>query len=198
MLNTNCPFTCPTTFPPSPPSRYPHARLHQQEISHAIEHILSMPTAAFDAYQKNDALCKTIRNYQYVVAELGNKCPYKNPVLGPESFRITAEAQAELAIYGNCADLHYEHAVPVTMVKAKLIALRHSAGPVTSAHIEDTVKHSEIVIVTRTQQQTLDRGVRKGGKGLQTKMPSRWGWDNCHLARICQVSAQIVGMTRMG
>ncbi len=167
-----------------------------------------MPNAAFDAYCRGNGFGKTIRNYQYRVEEVlpAGMDPYKNSVWGPRYFRMAIEARQHLSKGGkDGSGIHYEHAVPVAMVRKRLIELRtlHHPKPVPLTDIEDALKASEIILITIEQQKKLDGGVLSLGLGLQKEMSdkgssAKWQWGDCHLARICRITKEIVGNRLIG
>lgn len=189
---------CTTQFRVSPPSTHPHALTHQDALVSAICHILRMRTPFFVAFCRNDSLDKAIRNFQYIVEEVPSAkvgkpmCPYHNKHYGPRYFRRTDEAEKILGNGGHAGeggDVHYEHAVPVTVVKDQLLLLHSSANSNSRLwdDVKDALMASEIVLVSHPQRKVLDGAVEKGGLGLQRRMPHGWNWGDCHLARICSI-----------
>lgn len=191
-------------FPPVPPNEV--ASKHQSSVLEAIKYILSMPDEPFARYCRVNGFNKTIRNYQYVVAEIEKPrrkegfCPYTNKLLGPRYFRMSVAAMRAIldgsAHAGKGGGLWYEHAVPVTMVQDRLMSLKeaHPAG-IPEDLVDAAVRASEVIIITEEEHQKLDKAVELN---LSKAMPKTaaghdWEWGNCHLARICRITTEIIG-----
>lgn len=206
---STCTNLCPGTSPAGPN--------HQKEVIDAIKYILDMPSPAFEAFAMGNGFNKVVRNYQYWWTSKGCD-PYGKLQIGKACFRRTEAANAAItspqfldATEWSKSGVHPEHSVPVSMVIQELKRLRglhlKARTPFLCPQIEKVVRTTEIVLVTRDEQKRLDGSKGKNFidtnnknqtcLGLGQKMPDvngkEWTFNDCHLARICEVTGQIFG-----
>lgn len=87
--------------------------------------------------------------------------------------------------HGKKSPFIYEHAIPVSIVRDKLLA---SAGSLESV-IELLNLAGPVAMILRDEDNYLNE------LGLQRRMPTGWEWDNHHLARYCSASIKISAKT---
>jgi hypothetical protein len=202
---------CKTAFTPCIKihgKTYVHALIHQERTVDAVYHILQMPSLEFEAYCINDGFGKTIRNYQYVAAEVGPNFNIYKTKASPHFFRMTRMAHNLLEIDPRQLSeggIHSEHAVPIDYAKQRLVALRdqYSPAPVPKDEIRTVLRATEIILVHRDERERLDGSLKRActaGPGLNLRkiMPQPWKWGDCHLARICLVANELLGERKVG
>ncbi len=115
--------------------------------------------------------------------------------LAAETYRVSVKAERELcasgvsldhpvlrgALYGKSKPTIFEHAIPATVVRERLLAASRSMAAVRRI----LSRAGPVVIILRTEDALLHE------RGLSQKMPPSWKWGGDELARYAHVGIAI-------
>lgn len=145
---------------------------HQESICQVIHAILKLEDMVVSGFCKGNPFDKLLRSYDEFTAE--GLPLYRND-------RASQHYKYSVAAYNSgkrASELYGEHRIPLKVIREQLLESGRSYREIFSI-----MKTNEVVLITKEEQQYLDRTPTAGGLGLRSKLPP-CGTDRLHFAGI--------------
>ena len=145
---------------------------HQESICRVIHVILNSEGAIIDGFCRGNPFDKLLRSHDEFNAE--GRSLYRND-RGSQHYKYSVAAfKSNL----KASKLYGEHRIPLKLIKEQLLESGRSYEK-----IRTIMSSNEVVLITKEEQQYLDRKSSFGGLGLRSKMP-KCGTDRLTFAGI--------------